>query len=73
VLFEYQIFPYLAYLIRTYGLDPGPRRKLLIPGYRRRRLRHRLRYLGLKVRRGETSDLLDAFVSKAKYLWWFRR
>jgi hypothetical protein len=72
VLYEYQIFPYLVQLIRRYGLDAGPKRKILIPGYRRRRWRHRLRYLEDKLRGGETAALWDAFVSKMKYLWWFR-
>jgi len=71
VLEEYQIFPWLARAINAYGLDPGPASPIHIPGYRWRRWRHRLRYLHHKIRSGEAADLLNVFVNKAKYIWWF--
>ncbi len=70
VLSRYQIFPYLTHLIAEYGLDPGPKREIVIPGYRWRRWYHRARYIGSRLRRGEVGDLLNAFVNKARYLRW---
>lgn len=72
VLSEYQIFPFLARQINTYGLDLDPKQRIEIPGYRARRWRHRARYLRRKIRDGEALDLLNVFLSKAKYAWWFR-
>ena len=72
ILHEYQIFPWITRAINTYGLDPGPAVTIRIPGYRWRRWRHRLRYLHRKIRDGETADLLNAAVNKAKYIWWFK-
>ena len=71
VLNEYQIFPWLARAINTYGLDPGPAVDIHIPGYRGRRWRHRLRYLKRKIQDGEAADLVNVFINKAKYIWWF--
>jgi hypothetical protein len=68
VLTHYQIFPYLAHLISEYGLDAGPKRDIVIPGYRWRRWRHRARYIGSKLRHGEFGDLVNAAVNKATYL-----
>jgi hypothetical protein len=71
ILGEYQIFPWLARAINTYGLDPGPAVAIHIPGYRWRRWRHRLRYLQRKIRAGEAADLVNVLINKAKYIWWF--
>jgi hypothetical protein len=71
VLDEYQIFPWLARAINTYGLDPGPTAAIRIPGYRWRRWRHRFRYLHRKIRGGEATDLINVLINKAKYVWWF--
>ena len=71
VLGAYQIFPWLARAINTYGLDPGPAAAIHIPGYRWRRWRHRLRYLHRKIRAGEAADLVSVLINKAKYIWWF--
>ena len=72
VLEEHQIFPWLARAIKTYGLDPGPPAAIHIPGYRWRRWRHRLRFLRRAIQAGETAELANALINKAKYVWWSR-
>jgi hypothetical protein len=72
VLDEYQIFPFLARAIRTYGVDPAPKTDIHIPGYRAWRWRHRFRYLNRMIRGGQARELVNVLVNKIKYIWWAR-
>jgi hypothetical protein len=72
VLDEYQIFPFLARAIRTYGVDPRPKADIHIPGYRAWRWRHRFRYLNRMIRGGQARELVNVVVNKIKYIWWAR-
>jgi hypothetical protein len=71
VLEKYQLFPFLADAIRNDRTQSGPKAEVTIPGYRALRWRHRARYIGQKIRAGETSDLGNDLMNKLKYLRWF--
>jgi hypothetical protein len=72
VLEEYQIFPFLARAIRSYGIDPGPPADIHIPGYRVWRWRHRLRWFTRMFRAGQILEISNVLVNKLKYIWWDR-
>jgi hypothetical protein len=72
VLEKYQIFPMLAEAVRQDTAPASERTKIVMPGYRWRRYRHRARYVWGKVRAGEAWDLANTFVNKVKYAAWFR-
>ncbi|MGO8731636.1 MAG: hypothetical protein ACLQVM_02460 [Terriglobia bacterium] len=70
ILDEYQILPWLARAINTYGFDPRPAAAIHIPRYRWRRCRRLLRYPHRKIRAREAVDFLNVLINNTKYIWW---
>jgi len=70
VLDEYQLFLAFARAIRAYGTVVRERDSIRIAGYRRRRWKHRSRFLTTVFREGKAGELLPFITSKLHYLRW---
>jgi hypothetical protein len=73
VLNEYQIFPSICCAIQQFG-NAGARSEIVhVPGYRLMRWKHRARYIGAKICRGEFADVSNALADKVRYWRWSSR